>query len=86
MPHWYNDDQGNSTIRKITPDAVVTTVAGMAGVPGNVDGAGSNARFSAPVGVAVDRAGNLFVVDQSNNNVRKITPDGVVTTLAGPTI
>ena len=72
-----------ATIRKITPDGTVTTVAGSAGLTGSADGLGSAARFSAPSDVAVDSAGNLFVADARNQTVRKITPDGAVTTWAG---
>jgi sugar lactone lactonase YvrE len=76
-------DSGNSTIRKITPDGAVTTVAGLAGVPGSDDGTGSDARFNFPTDIARDSEGNLYVVDLNDHTVRKITPDAVVTTLAG---
>jgi sugar lactone lactonase YvrE len=79
----YVADEANSTIRKITPGGVVSTLAGQAGVQGSADGAGAAARFSLPRGVAVDAAGNLYVADISNHTVRKITPTGVVTTVAG---
>ncbi len=79
----YAADFGNHTIRKITPDGLVTTIAGQAGNPGSNDGVGTNARFCAPYGVAADENGNVFVADTSNHTIRKITPDGVVTTLAG---
>jgi len=81
----YAADTGNSTIRKITPARVVSTFAGLAGSPGSTDGTGSAARFRFPAGVAVDRAGtgNIYVADTSNFTIRKITPAGVVTTLAG---
>ena len=83
----YVADWGNSTIRKITPAAVVTTLAGAAGQTGSADGTGSSARFNYPTGVAVDGAGNVYVADESNQAIRKIAPGGVVTTLAGnPTI
>src|SRR5262249_48890179 len=79
----YVADQSNHTIRKITPDGVVSTLAGTAGMNGSADGTGPDARFSFPAGVAVDRAGNLYVADTGNTTLRKITPDGVVSTLAG---
>ena len=79
----YVAESGNSTIRKITPSAVVSTLAGMAGSSGSADGTGSAARFFQPVGVAVDSAGNVYVADSGNNTIRKITPCGVVSTLAG---
>lgn len=79
----YVADSGNHSLRKITPAGVVSTVAGQAGVQGYADGDGSAARFAEPFGVAVDGAGNLYVADTSNNAVRKVTPAGVVSTLAG---
>ena len=79
----YVADAGNNTIRKVTPSGNVTTLAGLAGVVGSTDGTGSAARFNYPVGVAVDAAGNVFVADAGNNTVRRITPAGAVTTLAG---
>jgi len=79
----YVADRGNNTIRKITPAGVVTTFAGLADNGGNVDGTGSAARFGSPAGVAVDSAGTAYVFDAGNGTVRKITPDRVVTTLAG---
>ena len=79
----YVADAGNSTIRKITPAGVVTTLAGIAGAPGSADGTGIAARFSEPVDVAVDSAGNVYVADYGNSTIRKITAAGVVTTLAG---
>ena len=76
-------DSGNNTIRKITPDGAVTTLAGKAGVSGDVDGVGSEARFSNPTGVATDSAGRIYVADTGNHTIRMITPGGAVTTLAG---
>ena len=76
-------DTYNNTIRKMTSDGVVTTLAGSAGKSGSADGTKSAARFSSPRGVAVDSAGNVYVTDSDNNTIRKVTADGVVTTLAG---
>ena len=85
----YVADTGNSTIRKITPEGQVSTVAGMAGVCGYVDGGKasdgtSTARFCEPRGIAFDDlTGNLYVADTRNATIRKITSDGQVTTVAG---
>ncbi len=79
----YVADYANQTIRKITAEAVVSTIAGQAGEPGSVDANGKCARFAGPSGVAVDGAGNVFVADFVNDTVRRITPGGVVTTVAG---
>lgn len=79
----YVSDAAQNAIRKITSAGVVTTLAGRAGSPGSADGAGAAARFAVPYGVAVDPAGNVYVSDHGNHIVRKITPAGVVTTLAG---
>jgi len=79
----YVADSLNNTIRKVTASEVVTTLAGTAGKWGSHDGTGTAARFSLPKGVAVDRAGNIYVADDDNNTIRMITPSGVVTTLAG---
>ncbi|HEX8746181.1 MAG TPA: NHL repeat-containing protein [Pyrinomonadaceae bacterium] len=78
----YVADTGNNAIRKITPDGTVTTLAG-GGEAGYRDGAGRDARFNAPIGVAVDPAGNVYVADTYNDRIRKVTKEGEVNTLAG---
>jgi sugar lactone lactonase YvrE len=78
----YVADTGNHAIRKVTPDGVVTTLAGT-GKPGWRDGPGAQAQFDGPMGLAIDKAGRVIVADTYNDRIRAITPDGVVTTLAG---
>jgi sugar lactone lactonase YvrE len=79
----YVVDRTNNTIRRITPAGVVTTLAGKAGVTGNADGTGSAASFDNPTDVAIDSTGNLYVPDALNSTIRRITPGGAVTTVAG---
>ncbi len=79
----YVADTSNHTIRKVAPGGVVTTLAGQAGSSGWTDGTGSAARFSGPSGVAVDGSGNVYVADSYNQSIRKVTPGGVVSTVAG---
>jgi sugar lactone lactonase YvrE len=76
---------GGSTIRKITPAGVVTTLAGQPGAMGAVDGVGSAARFESPFGIAIDAQGVLYVAEYWNNAIRRVAPDGTVTTIGGPT-
>ncbi|MDQ1816850.1 hypothetical protein RBA41_26450 [Massilia sp. CCM 9210] len=80
------NDAGNKTVRKITPAGVVTTVAGTPVLPrssGSIDGLAQDARFYAPKGIAADATGNVFIADSLNHAIRRISPDGAVTTLAG---
>ena len=79
----YVADAFNDEIREITPSGVVTTLAGSPGQTGSSNGTGSAASFYCPTGVAVDAAGNVYVADEGNSDIREITPSGVVTTLAG---
>lgn len=78
----YVADEGNDCIRKITPDGVVSTLAGT-GVAGNTNGPANVAQFNSPTGVVTDAHDNVYVADMANNLIRKITPGGVVSTLAG---
>src|SRR6185369_5396787 len=78
----YVADAGESNrIRKISPDGSVTTFAG--GSEGFADGAGTSASFNTPSALALGPDGNLYVADTGNNRIRKITPDGTVSTVAG---
>jgi serine/threonine-protein kinase len=79
----YVADTGNQRIRAISPAGQVTTLAGGSSEPGYKDGKGAEARFSYPSDLAVDAAGTLYVADTANHCIRKVTPDGTVTTLAG---
>jgi len=79
----YVGDVGNHSIRKISPAGSVATLAGRAGSQGATDGIGAAARFSAPAGLALDTSGNLYVADTLTDTIKKVTPDGVVTTIAG---
>jgi DNA-binding beta-propeller fold protein YncE len=79
----YVCDERNFEVRRVTPDGVVTTVAGSP-LEGRRDGTGSDAQFSHPQGIAYDaRDGALYVADGTNNEIRRVTTAGVVTTVAG---
>lgn len=79
----YVADGGNHTVRRISAAGVVTTIAGSAGLPGSADGSGAAARFKYPRDVVVDPAGNVYVADSENFLLRRISPSGVVSTVAG---
>jgi len=85
----YVADGNNHRIRKITPadrieDRMVSTIAG-SGERGFADGSGAEAQFDHPFGVAVDSSDNVYVADTNNHCIRKITPTGMVSTIAGST-
>jgi sugar lactone lactonase YvrE len=79
----YIADIGNHCIRKIDSNNIITTIAGKAGVVGYVDGEASKSLFYQPHGITVNDKGEVFVADMLNHAIRKITPEGFVTTLAG---
>lgn len=81
----YASDSLTVTIRRISTTGVVSTFAGSAGQVGAADGMGSVARFGRPMGLTVDSAGTVFVGDAGNHTLRKITPSGLVSTVAGKT-
>jgi streptogramin lyase len=74
---------GGNTIRKITPEGVVSTVAGQAGIKGSMDGLVSNARFNEPYAISVGTNGLIYVTEWGNNIIRVINSSGMVSTLAG---
>jgi sugar lactone lactonase YvrE len=82
----YIADTGNHRVRKVTPDGIVTTVAGNGTATFSGDGgAAVNAQLSA-AGIALDKADNLFIADTQNLRIRKVTKDGIISTVAGSAI
>jgi streptogramin lyase len=81
----YIADWGNSVIRKVTPNGMITTVAGVAGQYGysGDNGPATAALLYSPTGVAVDGAGDLYIVDYWNFVIRKVSTSGIITTVAG---
>ncbi len=80
----YVTDSGNSRVLKISPGGVITTVAGIgtSGYSGD-GGAAVSAQLNWPKDVALDSSGNLYIADTANNRIRKVSPDGIITTIAG---
>jgi sugar lactone lactonase YvrE len=80
----YIADQNNHRIRKVTPAGIITTVAGT-GTPGYFGDTGpaTSAQLNFPQGIAVDTAGDLYIADKNNHRIRRVAPDGTITTVAG---
>jgi sugar lactone lactonase YvrE len=77
-------DTGNSRIRKVTTDGIINTIAGNGTLGYSGDGGPATAaKFTFPMGVAVAPSGDLYIVDRSNERIRKITPAGIISTIAG---
>jgi uncharacterized protein (TIGR03437 family) len=88
----YIADGTNNRIRKVSNSGIITTVAGNGFTPGDYGltgafsgdgGPATSAELSGPAGVAVDTSGNLFIADSNNNRIRKVSPSGIITTVAG---
>jgi trimeric autotransporter adhesin len=80
----YIADRTNTRIRKVTPAGIISTVAGDGSFGSSGDGGpATNARLYYPDGVAVDSTGNLYIADWGNNQIRKVTPAGIISTVAG---
>jgi sugar lactone lactonase YvrE len=77
-------DYSNNRIRKVTSEGIISTVAGNGtkGYSGD-DGPATSAQLNGPMGVAVDSAGNLFIADYGNSRIRKVTSEGIISTVAG---
>ena len=77
-------DSRNNRIRKVTPGGIITTIAGNGTTGFSGDGGWAmDAQLSFPIDVAVDGKGNLFIVDYGNNRIRRVSTDGIITTIAG---
>ncbi|MBU6401718.1 MAG: SMP-30/gluconolactonase/LRE family protein, partial [Verrucomicrobia bacterium] len=77
-------DQDNNRVRKVDTVGIITTVAGDGRFrPDGDGGAATNASLASPLALALDAAGDLFIADQGNNRIRKVQPDGIITTVAG---
>ncbi len=81
----YFSESGKHRVRRMTPDRKITTVAGIkdsSGFSGDHDSA-PGAQLKEPRGLCVDEVGNLYIADRGNHRVRKVAPDGIITTIAG---
>jgi sugar lactone lactonase YvrE len=79
----YVADRGNHVIRRVTPSGAMTTIAGVLDTAGHRDGDAAQALFDRPFGIGVDPWGNVLVTEEGNHTVRRIAPNGTVTTVAG---
>ncbi len=80
----YIADRFNHRIRKVSPDGIITTVAGTGEASFSGDeGPATSASLNQPFGIAVDATGNLYIADRFNHRIRKVSPDGIITTVAG---
>jgi sugar lactone lactonase YvrE len=80
----YIGDQGNNRVRKVTPDGMISTIAGSGKTGFSGDGGpATQASLTNPRGICVDEAGNLYIADSGNQRIRKVTPDGMIATIAG---
>ena len=82
----YIADAVNNRIRKLSPAGVISTVAGRVGGLGDFSGDGgpaTNAGLRSPTAVAIDASGNLYIADQQNTRIRRVSADGIITTVAG---
>ncbi len=83
--NFYTVEPFRNRVRKVAPDGTITPIAGAA-IPGDFSGDGGpaiDAHFNEPYGVAVDSADNIYITDGVNARIRKITPDGIINTIAG---
>jgi DNA-binding beta-propeller fold protein YncE len=81
--NFYLANQIQHTIHRVTPSGDITTVAGLTGQAGSTDETGARARFKSPLDIVMAPNGHLYVSDFGSHRIRKVTPDGVVTTIAG---
>jgi DNA-binding beta-propeller fold protein YncE len=80
----YFADQDNNRVRKVTPAGVISTIAGTGTAGYNGEGTATSAQLNYPFGIAVDAAGNVYIADQGNSRIRKVTvATGIISTVAG---